>query len=210
MSQQGCHATGTGTLSFTPRSILVNFILAYKNELPLQNHATSLRGMIHSSGMAHRCKSPLCDPPLRLASVQMLSHRHASGLTLVPYLEPSISQVAHPQWSVTAPLVTGPRARAGSSKALRQDKGEPGSHRVPAVGQGTRGPRSIGLLMNNELCAGGGGRRLGCLACCRWAWGASRRGAGWIWSAVIPLDALLHSVAADPQCPMAFRIMPGS
>ena len=58
MSRQGCHATGTGTLSFPPRSILVNFILAYKNELPLQNHATSFRGMIHSSGMAHRCKSP--------------------------------------------------------------------------------------------------------------------------------------------------------
>lgn len=131
MSRQGCHATGTGTLSFPPRSILVIFILAYKNELPLQNHATLLRGMIHSSGMAHRCKSPSrflqartdativasCDPFSRLASVQMLSHRHASGLTLVPYLEPSISQVALPQWSVTAPLAIDPRARAGSSKA---------------------------------------------------------------------------------------------
>lgn len=50
-------------------------------------------------------------------SVQCVPHHHAHGLTLVPYLEPGISQVALPQWSVTAPLAIDPRARAGSSKA---------------------------------------------------------------------------------------------
>lgn len=41
--------------------------------MPLQNHATSLRGMIHSSGMAHRCTPSSCDPFSRIAIVQFVS-----------------------------------------------------------------------------------------------------------------------------------------
>lgn len=48
--------------------------------------------------------------------------------------------------------------RQQQGRAPNQDKRRLGARqqRQPSRGRGTRGPRSIGLLMNNELCAGGG------------------------------------------------------
>lgn len=61
-----------------------------------------------------------------------------------------------------------PTRRQQQGRAPNQDKRRLGARqqRQPSRGRGTRGPRSIGLLMNNELCAGVGVRAL-LLACIR-------------------------------------------
>ena len=78
--------------------------------------------------------------------------------------------------------------RQQQGRAPNQDKRRLGARqqRQPSRGRGTRGPRSIGLLMNNELCAGGWGpgaadaglpMRLGhWMYMWRWPWHAAR---GW-------------------------------
>lgn len=93
-------------------------------------------------------------------SVLCVPHRHASGLTLVPYLEPSIVKSHTPRerhgTPRNRPTRTGRQQQApNKQRAVR----EPGQQRQPSRGQGTRGPRSIGLFLLMRLCAGGGGRR---------------------------------------------------
>lgn len=141
--------------------------------MPLQNHATSLRGMIHSSGMAHRCTPSSRFLQARTDATIVASRYHGSHqravrsassrqrLDLGSIFGAKHSQVALPQWSVTAPLAIDPRARAGSSKAGHPIKTrgdwEPGQQRQPSRGRGTRGPRSIGLFLLMRGCAGWGG-----------------------------------------------------
>lgn len=77
--------------------------------------------------------------------------------------------------------------RQQQGRAPNQDRRRLGARqqRQPSRGRGTRGPRSIGLLMNNELCAGVGSgaavaglpMRLGhWMYMWRWPWHAAR---GW-------------------------------
>lgn len=87
------------------------------------------------------------------------SHYRGPGLTLVPYLEPSISQVSLPQYRVRAPLIQTPRADDRQARLPPLGRDRWGAR--PAAGssrrRGTRGARSIGLLMNNETLRWGPG-----------------------------------------------------
>lgn len=72
--------------------------------------------------------------------------------------------------------------RQQQGRAPNQDKRRLGARqqRQPSRGRGTRGPRSIGLLMNNETMRWGWGRALLLLAC-RWGWMCLGRWS-WRWS----------------------------
>ena len=104
-----------------------------------------------------------------LAYVQMLSHRHASGLTLVPYLEPSISQVALPPLERhgtprTRPTRTG---RQQQGRAPNQDKIGARPAAAAVAGPGDEGATLYWLVIVNERMPGwgGGGRWMLMLAC---------------------------------------------
>ena len=71
--------------------------------------------------------------------------------------------------------------RQQQGRAPNQDKRRLGARqqRQPSRGRGTRGPRSIGLLMNNELCAGGGVGRCCWLADGPGDWAAVQADVAW-------------------------------
>lgn len=152
-------------------------------------------------------------------SVLCVPHRHASGLTLVPYLEPG-RQVALPQWSVTAPLVTDTTRtdRQQQGRAPNQDKRRLGARPAAAAvaGPEDEGATLYWLVNVNETLRWGGVRALLMLAC-RWSWvlglacKQTWRG-DQEWRTVMPLDAccIQWPVPMTLPCPMAFRIMPGS
>ena len=94
------------------------------------------------------------------------------------------SQVALPQWSVTAPLAIDPRARAGSSR-LRTNKEQFGSQAAAAAvaGREDEGATLYWLVLVNERMRWlGWGRRADAVACGGlagdWGWSTSRRGVG--------------------------------
>lgn len=137
--------------------------------MPLQNHATLLRGMIHSSGMAHRCTPSSCDPFSRLASACSAFRIVTPASSLAskewePLSWPRLdlgsifgakhSQVALPQWSVTAPLVpiTTRTGRQQQGRAPNQDKRRLGARPAAAAvaGPGDEGATLYWLVLVNE------------------------------------------------------------
>lgn len=127
--------------------------------------------------MAHRCTPSSCEPLSRLASVRSaLADRTRVAMrfaSLRSRLDLGSIFGAKHQSSRTPPVErhgtprtdTTRTGRQQQGRAPNQDKRRLGARqqRQPSRGRRTRGPRSIGLLMNNELCAGGGVGR-----CCCW------------------------------------------
>lgn len=111
------------------------------------------RGIMRSAIAARIRADAFASSRSRLDLGSIFGAKHQSSRT------PPVERHGTPR---NRPTRTG---RQQQGRAPNQDKRRLGARqqRQPSRGRGTRGPRSIGLLMNNELCAGGGVGR-----CCCW------------------------------------------